>query len=219
MRICLVAPFLVIVSSWASLFREMCRQRQMTHSVKKMKPENFLVFAVAFLCSLYSQAITKCIFSHSPFCIAFDIRTKLYAGATPLWIKIKSKNTNRLFFQSFTDSKQKKKNSSSFMHSVWKSQKKSHSTLRAKRACYIVSGQKLIKNVKIGPFLILWSNSVTRYVYFIRDKNWLKMPINATFWVSLNNMGLTPLHYACKIGHINIVTVSIFASILKCRKT
>ena len=28
-------------------------------------------------------AITKCIFSHSPFCIAFDIRTKLYAGATP----------------------------------------------------------------------------------------------------------------------------------------
>ena len=53
-------------------------------------------------------AITKCIFSHSPFCIAFDIRTKLYAGATPLWIKIKSKNTNRLFFQSFTDSKQKK---------------------------------------------------------------------------------------------------------------
>ena len=43
-------------------------------------------------------AITKCIFSHSPFCIAFDIRTKLYAGATPLWIKIKSKNTNRLFF-------------------------------------------------------------------------------------------------------------------------
>ena len=53
-------------------------------------------------------AITKCIFSHSPFCIASDIRTKLYAGATPLWIKIKSKNTNRLFFQSFTDSKQKK---------------------------------------------------------------------------------------------------------------
>ena len=71
-----------------------------------------------------------------------------------------------------------KKNSSSFMHSVWKSQKKSHSTLRAKRACYIVSGQKLIK---IGPFLILWSNSVTRYVYFIRDKNWLKMPKNEKF--------------------------------------
>ena len=67
------------------------------------------------------------------------------------------------------------------MHSVWKSQKKSHSTLRAKRACYIVSGQKLIKNVKIGPFLILWSNSVTRYVYFIRDKNWLKMPKNEKF--------------------------------------
>ena len=35
--------------------REIRRQRQKTHSVKKMKPENFLVFAVAFLYSLYSQ--------------------------------------------------------------------------------------------------------------------------------------------------------------------
>ena len=35
---------------------------------------------------------------------------------------------------------------------VWKSQKKSHSTLRAKRA-YILSGQKLIINAKNGQFL------------------------------------------------------------------
>ena len=39
--------------------REIRRQRQKTHSVKKMKPENFLVFAVAFLCSLYSQGISR----------------------------------------------------------------------------------------------------------------------------------------------------------------
>ena len=40
--------------------REIRRQRQKTHSVKKMKPENFLVFAVAFLCSLYSQVLALC---------------------------------------------------------------------------------------------------------------------------------------------------------------
>ena len=41
------------------------------------------------------------------------------------------------------------------MHSVWKSLKKSHSTLRAERAMYLcmLSGKKFIKNVaKKGQF-------------------------------------------------------------------
>ena len=49
---------------------------------------------------------------------------------------------------------------------------------------YILSGQKLIKNAKNGPFWRVFENlnSVTR-----QDKNWWKMPkfknSNATFWV------------------------------------
>ena len=38
------------------------------------------------------------------------------------------------------------------LHSVSKSKKKSHSILRAKRATLYLSGQKFIKNAKIGPF-------------------------------------------------------------------
>ena len=44
-------------------------------------------------------------------------------------------------------------------HGVWKSQKKSHSTLRAKRGyVYILSGQKLIKNAKNGPLWRVFEN-------------------------------------------------------------
>ena len=61
-----------------------------------------------------------------------------------------------------------------FIHSVWKSTKKSHSTLRAKRATFIFwvdkSSLKMPKMVNFGEFLKTWSlrsNSVTR-----QDKNW-----------------------------------------------
>ena len=44
-------------------------------------------------------------------------------------------------------------------HSVWKWQKKSHSTLRAKASnVYILSGQKLIKNVKKAQFWRVFKN-------------------------------------------------------------
>ena len=56
-------------------------------------------------------------------------------------------------------------------HSVWKSQKKSHSTLRAKRATFTFlvdkSSLKMAKMVNFGEFLKTWilrSNSVTRQV-------------------------------------------------------
>ena len=63
-----------------------------------------------------------------------------------------------------------------------KIKKKSHSTLRAKRASYvyILSGQKFIKNAKNGPFWRVFENSVTR-----QDQNLWKVPkminSNATF--------------------------------------
>ena len=57
------------------------------------------------------------------------------------------------------------------LHSVWKSQKKSHSTLRAKRATFTFwvdkSSLKMPKMVNFGEFLKTWilrSNSVTRQV-------------------------------------------------------
>ena len=58
------------------------------------------------------------------------------------------------------------------IHSVWKLQKKSHSTLRAKRATFL-SGQKFIKN-------------------------WPKMPklknSNETFWVIFKHCGIVVRH-------------------------
>ena len=60
-------------------------------------------------------------------------------------------------------------------HGVWKSQKKSHLSLRAKRATFtFLSGQKFIKNGPFSEFLKTWSlrsNSVTRQVNFNRAKN------------------------------------------------
>ena len=63
------------------------------------------------------------------------------------------------------------------MHGVWKSQKKSHSTLRAKRATFTFwvdkSSLKMPKMVHFGQFLKTWSllsNSVTRQVSFNRTK-------------------------------------------------
>ena len=79
-------------------------------------------------------------------------------------------------------------------HSVWKSQKKSNSILRAKRATFTFwvdkSWLKIPKIVNFGKFLKTWSlrsNSVTKQVRLKKDKNWWKMPkfksSNATFWV------------------------------------
>ena len=78
-----------------------------------------------------------------------------------------------------------------FNHGVWKSQKKSHSTLRAKRATFTFrvdkSSLKMPKMVHFGEFLKTWSlrlNSVTRQVSFNRTKNGVKCQnSNATFWV------------------------------------
>ena len=62
-------------------------------------------------------------------------------------------------------------------HGVWKSQKKSHSTLRAKRATFTFwvdkSELKMPKMVHFDEFLKSWSfrsNSVTRQVSFYRTK-------------------------------------------------
>ena len=62
-------------------------------------------------------------------------------------------------------------------HSVWKSQKRSHSTLRAKRATFTFwvdkSWLKMPKMVHFGEFLKIWSlrsNRVTRQVSFNRSK-------------------------------------------------
>ena len=67
-------------------------------------------------------------------------------------------------------------------HSVWKSQKKSHSTLRAKRAMFAFWVEKSSLKCKkcliwANFFLKTWSfqsNSVTRQVNFNRTKNWWK---------------------------------------------
>ena len=63
------------------------------------------------------------------------------------------------------------------VHGVWKSQKKSHSTLRAKRAMFTFwvdkSYLKMPKIVHFGEFLKTWSkrsNSVTRQVSFNSTK-------------------------------------------------
>ena len=45
-----------------------------------------------------------------------------------------------------------------FTHGVWKSQKKSHSTIASEASyVYILSGQKLIKNAKNGSILASFS--------------------------------------------------------------
>ena len=59
------------------------------------------------------------------------------------------------------------------LHSVWKSPKKSHSTLRAKRATFTFwVDQSLLKMPKMANLKSwsLWSNSVTRQVNFDRTK-------------------------------------------------
>ena len=74
-------------------------------------------------------------------------------------------------------------------HSVWKSQKKSHSTLRVKRAMLTFwrdkSKLKMSKIVHFGEFLKIWSlrsNSITRQVTFNRTKIGRKRQ-NYNFWV------------------------------------
>ena len=76
-------------------------------------------------------------------------------------------------------------------HGVWKSQKKSHSTLRAKRATFTFwvdkSKLKMPKTIHFGEFLKTWSlrsNSVTRQVSLNRTKIVGKCQnSNGTFWV------------------------------------
>ena len=69
------------------------------------------------------------------------------------------------------------------VHSVWKSQKKSHSKLRAKRATFSFwvgkSSSKMPIMRQFGDFLkpwSWWSNSVTKIINFYRTKNLWKMP-------------------------------------------
>ena len=82
------------------------------------------------------------------------------------------------------------------MHGVWKSQKKSHSTLRAKRATFTFwmdkNRLKMPKMVHFGEFLKTWSlrsNSVTRQVSFNRRKIGGKWKIQMRhFWWFWNNV-------------------------------
>ena len=80
------------------------------------------------------------------------------------------------------------------IHGVWKLKKKSHSTLRAKRATFTFL-IKMPKIVNFGEFLkrrILRSNSVTRHVSFNKTKIDRKCQnSNETFWVIFNQ---------CEIG-------------------
>ena len=80
------------------------------------------------------------------------------------------------------------------LHNVWKSQKKSHSTWRAKRATFAFlaykSSLKMPKIVNFDEFLKSWSlrsNSVTRQVNFNWTKIGRKCQIqklkNAPFWI------------------------------------
>ena len=95
----------------------------------------------------------------------------------PHW-KLEWKRTSKIVFASL------------MRHSVWKSKKKSHSTLR-------VSGQEFIKSAKNG-FLKTWSwrsNSINRQVIFNRTKIGGKCQnpkySNATFWVIFKQCILT----------------------------
>ena len=81
-------------------------------------------------------------------------------------------------------------------HDVWKLQKKSLSTLRAKRATFTfwVDKKKFIKMpkmVQFGGLLKTWSlrlNRVTRHVTFNRTKIGGKCPnSSATFWVNFKH--------------------------------
>ena len=70
-------------------------------------------------------------------------------------------------------------------HSVWKSQKKSYSTLRAKRATFTFwvdkSSLKVPKMVHLGEFFFKWSfrwNNVTRLV----NLNWRKINEKCQNW-------------------------------------
>ena len=89
---------------------------------------------------------------------------------------------------------------------------------------YILRSTKFIKNAKNGQlddFLkikvcgqtVLPDRAILLGQKLVENAN--KCDILGKF----KQYGLDSTYYACKIGHINIVTVSIFASILKYRKT
>ena len=120
-------------------------------------------------------------------------------------------------------------------HGVWKSQKKPHSTLRAKRTTFTFWVDKsLLKMVQFGEFLKTWSlrsNSVTRQVNINRTKIGEKYQnSNATFWVIFKRFGFFKFHRffggvqnviemqsyftsrsdtACKTSDLESVTISL----------
>ena len=108
-----------------------------------------------------------------------------------------------------------------YHHSVWKSAKKSHSTLRAKRATFTLwvdkSLLKMPKMVNFGELLKIWSycsNSVTRQVTLnmtkIGGKSQKWKNSNATFWVILKH---------CEYVDSTYCSRTIISLILDSRKT
>ena len=95
------------------------------------------------------------------------------------------------------------------VHSVWKSQKKSHSTLRAKRATFTFwvdkSWLKMPKMVNFGEFLKIEAcgQIVLPDKEILKDKNWRKMPkyknSNATFWMIFKHYDVV---LCCCVNHL-----------------
>ena len=77
---------------------------------------------------------------------------KLHDWQKLLWL-LKKNNEQRIYCRKDSSSRAALGNFL-LLHGVWKSQKKSHSTLRF----YIYSGQKLIQNAKNGPFWPVFEN-------------------------------------------------------------
>ena len=97
-------------------------------------------------------------------------------------------------------------------HSVWKSQKKSHSTLRAKRDtftfCVDKIWLKMPKMVNFGEFLKTWSllpKSVTRQVTFKRTK----MVANAKNQNGQNSQNWRFLAFLWTFGHSKCKRISL----------
>ena len=141
-----------------------------------------LLFA---LVSLRSSSASNCLLrkpkekNHPGLCLLLSI-----------WVRI------------IVDIRTKKKKSSFLLrnHGVWKSQEKSHSTLRAKRATFTFwvdkSSLKMPKMVQFGEFLktcSLRSNRVTRQVSFNRSK--IGEKCQNSFWVIFKYCEIVSFHH------------------------
>ena len=108
-------------------------------------------------------------------------------------------------------------------HSVWKSQKKSHSTLRAKRATFTFwvakSSLKMPKIVHFGNFLKTWSLKLVDLVnkfesFFVYE--WVSLDVASClnfYKTELNakdDVGRTVFMRACQIGRNNVVKLVIY---------